>query len=141
MTPADIQYHSHVLWHDSRTWGPPGLGCRLCHDNPSYRMAICLSCLVRCLGWNVGIVVKWVERQDASYVRQEAQKEALRLWGGTARPRRYHSVCRGVRGVARGQSHYPSGGPNMTSTTQQLIARSMSEAMLQRLVLEATGDA
>ena len=75
------QSHSVLAtWHDPITWGPPGLGCRLCHDNPPYRMAICLSCLVRCLGWNVGIILKWVERQDASYVRQEARMEALRLW-------------------------------------------------------------
>lgn len=58
----------------------PGLGCQLCHDNPPFRDRICLSCLVRVLHWNVTIVLHWIERQDTSYIRQEAREEALRLW-------------------------------------------------------------
>jgi hypothetical protein len=30
------------------------------------------------LQWSV--IERWIERQDAAYVRQEARKEALRLW-------------------------------------------------------------
>lgn len=66
-------------WSDPRTWGPPGLGCRLCHDNRPYRAKICLACLIRCLGWPAERVQVWVQ-QDAAYERQQERKEALRLW-------------------------------------------------------------
>lgn len=65
---------------------PPGLGCRLCHDNPPFRDRVCLACLIRVLGWDVEIVLRWVEHQDATFVRQEARREALRRWNDDGDP-------------------------------------------------------
>lgn len=74
------EYDGSMAWRNPATWGPLGMGCCLCHDNPPIIMRFCLSCLVRLLGWSAHQVTLWLGVQEKAYTRQEARKDALRRW-------------------------------------------------------------
>ena len=69
-----------AAWRDSATWGPLGRGCCWCTEGEPISHGLCASCWISCLGWAWHTIERWIDRQDAVYVRQEEKREALRLW-------------------------------------------------------------
>ncbi len=67
-------------WRNPRTWGPLGKGCRWCHENAPAAHGICRLCWVRCFHQEWIVIEAWIGRQAVTYTRQEARREALRLW-------------------------------------------------------------
>lgn len=73
---------------DSEFWGPSGLGCAHCHEEPAIVFGLPFAtgalgerCLLRAMfPWDFERVSYWLDRQRGVYVRQEERKAALKAY-------------------------------------------------------------
>ena len=66
-----------------------GHGCRWCEEGVPVAERICESCWGLRFGWPWGAIQKWLGRQADAFVKNNARKAALRLWGR-------HKIAQGI---------------------------------------------